>query len=63
MVVNYEVFKSVIIIIHNCQMASMSTARVVKPFHLPSIATMEMDHGIDHANVNGLVSLNFFIMV
>ena len=26
------------------------------------VAYIEMDHGIDHANIRGLVSSNFFIM-
>ena len=43
-------------------MASMSTARVVKPGFIFPVAYMEMDHGIDHANIRGLVSSNLYIM-
>ena len=44
-------------------MVPMSTARVVKLFRLPSsLRTWKMDHRIDHANIRGLVSSNFFSM-
>ena len=39
-------------------MASMSTAHVVKPFHLPS--SLQGKRSWD--NIYGLVSSNFFIM-
>ena len=46
-------------------MTLISTARVNKPFHLSSsfkFSTWKKGHGINLANICGLVSLTFFIM-